>query len=83
MATENEEKIIYDPDNSVLPTMFAGEDRARWIASTPRPDEDVKAWRITMEFDKRGDLKSYWEGSLDGGLVWGRGSLPRMSIIGS
>ena len=28
--TENEEQI-YDPDNNILPTLDAGEERARWI----------------------------------------------------
>jgi hypothetical protein len=63
MTTENEEQI--DPDNNILPTMDAGEERARWIVSSSHPDSQVKSWRITMEFDERDDLKSYWEGSFD------------------
>ena len=77
MTTENEEQI-FDPNNSIIPTMDAGEERARWIASSSHPDPQVKSWRITMEFDERGDLKSYWEGSLDdAGKVFNGGGIQR------
>jgi hypothetical protein len=65
MTTENEEQIFWDPDNSIFPLMDAGEERATRMAYSPHPDPQVKSLRITMEFDERGDLKSYWEGSLD------------------
>ncbi len=64
MTTENEEQM-FDPDNSIFPILDAGEERAQWIAYSPHPDPQEKSLRIIMEFDERGNLTSYWEGSLD------------------
>ena len=65
MTTENEEQIFWDQDNSIFPLMDAGAERAMRIADSPPPDPQVKSLRITMEFDERSNLKSYWEGTLD------------------
>jgi hypothetical protein len=61
MTTENEGSI-FDPDNSLIGAINAGENRAKSISC---PEEQIKSLRITMEFDERGDLKTYCEAALD------------------
>jgi len=35
------------------------------MVSFSDPDPSIKSWRIIMDFDKGGDLVSYWESSLE------------------
>jgi hypothetical protein len=75
MTTENEGRIsetetegsIFDADNSLYraKVISAGEKRSKSMVSSSCPEEQIKSWRITMEFDERGDLKAYWEVALD------------------
>jgi hypothetical protein len=64
--TENEGSI-FDPHNSLYraKVISAGEKRAKSMAFSFCVEEQIKSWRITMEFDERGNLKTYSEVALD------------------
>jgi hypothetical protein len=67
MKTETNKQSLEPEAASMLPTLRAGEDRVDWLLSSSWLGRNPKAesWRIVMDFDLHGNLKSYWEGTLD------------------